>query len=109
MRLGVDEVADWRLFFHHLAPAHRVDRLLRRVDHHVAVAGLDKARVAAGIVDFGEAVRSDPAHDPFPSSTCLGPVSLIANASTRTRAGAAVGSIAHFVSTARTKRMPPCA
>src|ERR1700730_8920128 len=62
MRLGVDQVADRRLFLEHLAPAYRVDRLLRRVDHHVAVAGLDKARIAAGEVDFAKAVRSDPAH-----------------------------------------------
>src|SRR5580698_5579166 len=68
MRLGVDEIADRRLFLEHLAPAHRVDRLLGRVDHHIAVAGLDKARVAAGVIDFGEAVRSDPAHGLPPCS-----------------------------------------
>jgi hypothetical protein len=66
MRLGVDQVADRRLFLELLAPAHRIDRLLRRVDHHIAVAGLDKARVAAGEIDLGEAVGSDPAHANLP-------------------------------------------
>jgi hypothetical protein len=71
MRLGVDQVADRRLFLELLAPAHRVDRLLRRVDHHVAVAGLDIARVAAGEIDFGEAVGSDPAHANLPVELSL--------------------------------------
>jgi len=62
MRLGVDQIADRRLFLHPLAPAHGVDRLLRRIDHDIAVAGLDKARIAAGKIDFGERVRSDLAH-----------------------------------------------
>ena len=66
MRLGVDQVADRRLVLHPLAPAHRVDRLLRRVDHDIAVAGLDKARVAAGEIDFGIAVGPDPAHRRLP-------------------------------------------
>src|SRR5262249_46160564 len=62
MRLGVDQIADRCLLLHPLAPAHRVDRLVRRIDHDIAVAGLDKARIAAGEIDFGERVRSDPAH-----------------------------------------------
>src|SRR5215469_2609350 len=62
MRLGVDQIADRRLVLHALAPAYRVDRLLRRVDHDVAVAGLDKARIAAGEIDFGKRVWSNSAH-----------------------------------------------
>ena len=62
MRLGVDEVADRRLLLHHLAPAHGVDRLLRRVDHDVAIARLDEARIAAGEINLGDAVRSDASH-----------------------------------------------
>src|SRR3979411_2508887 len=62
MRLGVDQVADRRFFFELLAPAHRIDRLLRRGDHDIAVARLDKARIAAGEIDLGEAVGPDPAH-----------------------------------------------
>src|SRR6516165_5722751 len=68
MRLGVDQVTDRRLVFHALAPTYRVDRLLRRVDHDVAVAGLDKARIAAGEVDFGKRILSYPAHRPLLSS-----------------------------------------
>src|SRR5437763_6264619 len=65
MRLGVDQVADRRFFFELLAPAHRIDRLLRRVDHDIAVARLDKARIAAGEIDLGEAVGLDTApYDP---------------------------------------------
>ena len=63
VRLGIDQVADRRLLLELLAPAHRVDRLLRQVDHHIAVAGLDKARIASGEIDFGKAVGSYPAHD----------------------------------------------
>jgi hypothetical protein len=65
VRFGVDQVADRRFVFHALAPADRIDRLLRRVDHDIAVAGLDKARVAAGKIDFGKRVWSDPAHRPL--------------------------------------------
>ena len=70
MRLGVDQIADRRLLFHALAPAHGIDRLLRRVDHDVAVAGLDKARVAAGEIDLGKAVGSDPAHGAASAGIC---------------------------------------
>src|SRR5580704_7525066 len=73
MRLGVDQIADRRLVFHELAPAHRIDRLLRRVDHDIAVAGLDKARIAAGEVDLAERVWSDPAHGPLLFSTSPDP------------------------------------
>src|SRR5204863_9593825 len=70
MRLGVDQVADRRLFFELLAPAHRINRLLRRVDHDIAVARLDKAWIAAGEIDLGEATGPDPAHGnpPIPVS-----------------------------------------
>src|ERR1700739_1604588 len=60
--LCIDQIADRRLVLHLLPPAYRVDRLLRRIDHDIAVAGLDKARIAAGEIDFGKRVRSDPAH-----------------------------------------------
>src|SRR5438132_13033950 len=75
MRLGVDQIADRRLLLHPLAPAHRIDRLLRRIDHHIAVDGLDKARIAAGEIDFGERVRSDPAHRclRYPRSSAIFP------------------------------------
>src|SRR6266480_4931025 len=62
MRLGIDQIADRRFFLELLAPAHRIDRLLRRVDHDIPVARLDKARIAAGEIDFGEAVGPNPAH-----------------------------------------------
>src|SRR6516164_5967161 len=65
VRLGVDQIADRRLVFHALAPAHRVDRLLRRIDHDIAVAGLDKARIAAGEIDFGKRILPYPAHRPL--------------------------------------------
>src|SRR5665213_538344 len=52
MRLGIDEIADRRLLLHALAPAYGVDRLLRRVDHDIAVARLDEARIVAGEIDF---------------------------------------------------------
>src|SRR5690349_19569922 len=70
MRLGVDQIADRRLFLELLAPAHRIDRLLRRIDHDITVTRLDKARIAAGEIDFGEAVGPDPAHrkPPIPVS-----------------------------------------
>src|SRR5205823_13428751 len=68
MRLGVDQVADRRFFFELLAPAHRIDRLLRRIDHDIPVARLDKARIAAGEIDFGEAVGANPAHCDPPRS-----------------------------------------
>src|SRR5438477_1139951 len=68
MRLGIDQITDRRFFFELLAPAHRIDRLLRRVDHDIAVARLDKARIAAGEIDFGEAVGPNPAHRDPPRS-----------------------------------------
>src|SRR5947207_10976497 len=71
MRLGIDQIADRRLFLELLAPAHRIDRLLRRVDHDIAVARLDKARIAAGEIDFGEAVGADPAHANVPETLAL--------------------------------------
>src|SRR5204862_3411169 len=71
MRLGVDQITDRRLFLELLAPAHRVDRLLRRIDHDIAVAGLDKARIAAGEINFREAVRPDPAHANLPGMPVL--------------------------------------
>src|SRR5205085_1149411 len=71
VRLGIDQVADRRLFFELLAPAHRIDRLLRRVDHDIAVTRLDKARIAAGEIDLGEAVGPDPAHATLPDMRSL--------------------------------------
>src|ERR1044071_6527890 len=71
MRLGVDQIADRRLFLELLAPAHRIDRLLRRVDHDITVTRLDKARIAAGEIDFGEAVGPDPAHRNAPIPVSL--------------------------------------
>src|SRR5437868_15209855 len=70
MRLGVDQITDRRLFLELLAPAHRIDRLLRRVDHDIPVARLDKARIAPGEIDLGEAAGPDPAHGnpPIPVS-----------------------------------------
>src|SRR5215469_10259502 len=56
MRLRVDEIADRRLLLHALAPAHRIHRDLRRIDHDEAVRGLDEARIAAGEIDFRKAV-----------------------------------------------------
>src|SRR5207237_2373711 len=66
MRLGVDQIADLRLFLELLAPPHRVDRLLRRIDHDIAVTGLDKTRIAAGEINFRETVRPDSAHANLP-------------------------------------------
>src|ERR1051326_6737009 len=43
MRLCFDEIADRRLFLELLAPAHRIDRLLRRVVHDITITRLDKA------------------------------------------------------------------
>src|SRR5438477_12082471 len=70
VRLGIDQVADRRLFFELFAPAHGIDRLLRRVDHDIAVTRLDKARIAPGEIDLGEAAGPDPAHGnpPIPVS-----------------------------------------
>src|ERR1700752_1296032 len=65
VRLGVDQITDRRFVLHALAPAHRVDRLLRRIDHDIAIARLDKARIAAGEVNFGERILSYPAHGPL--------------------------------------------
>src|SRR5215469_7874028 len=65
MRLGVDQVADRRFVLHALAPTYRIDWLLRRIDHDVAVAGLDKARIAAGEIDFGKRILPYPAHRPL--------------------------------------------
>src|ERR1700757_3871780 len=53
---GIDQIADRPLVLHLPPPAYRVDRLLRRIDHNIAVAGLDKARIAAGEIDFGERI-----------------------------------------------------
>src|SRR5204862_8020259 len=71
MRLGIDQITDRRLFLELLAPAHGIDRLLRRVDHDIPVARLDKARIAAGEVDFGEAVGPKPAHATLPDTRSL--------------------------------------
>src|SRR5437868_8608704 len=68
MRLGIDQITDRRFFFELLAPAHRIDRLLRRVDHDIAVTRLDKARIAAGEINLGEAVGPDPAHANLPEA-----------------------------------------
>src|ERR1700740_638647 len=65
VRLGVDQITDRPFVLHALAPTHRVDRLLRRIDHDIAVAGLDKARIAAGEVDFGKRILPYSAHRPL--------------------------------------------
>src|SRR5436305_14243689 len=66
MRLGVDQITDRRLFLELFAPAHGIDRLLRRVDHDIAVTRLDKARIAPVKMDPGEASRHDTAHGHSP-------------------------------------------
>src|SRR5436853_3266685 len=71
MRLGVDQITDRRLFLELFAPAHGIDRLLRRVDHDIAVTRLDKARIAPGEIDLGKAVGPDPAHATLPDMRSL--------------------------------------